>query len=179
MLSADHKFDLFTYHIAQIVQQSFAEAFHLIFPQRNPDLTDLFNCHEPLESVNQDWRSRQVSELLGEMRLGILRAGNWRHSRPKSGSGDDDKNLHEAHSCESDGATDIEQTIVPTQEINDRPEEQGQISDGKEDPQLGRAETPERDVEFSEGMSCEIRLDGKHQKCNEQADRDCWMHVAR
>src|SRR5437870_10707912 len=59
-----------------------------------------------------------------------------------------------------------------------RLKEQGDISSRQENSYLRRPKTPERNLKLAKCMSCEIRLNGKQQKNQQQTNCDVRMHVA-
>jgi hypothetical protein len=94
VLASNHQLDLLLAHGARFFLQPLAKAFDLIFSQRDPDFGDLVDGSEPAQRVDEDRRSGKLGELLRKMRLTVFRARHWGHACPKTGSGNNDNNLH-------------------------------------------------------------------------------------
>src|ERR1700739_2705497 len=77
---------------------------------------------------------------------------------------DCEKDDHQAHPEEADGAPDIEEPVSVMKHY--RPAQQGQVPDSEQQAQLCRAKTPERKPKFAEGVSREIGLNREHEEAD-------------
>src|ERR1039458_9538719 len=85
---------------------------------------------------------------------------------------------HERHAGDADRAADVEEQPPASQQSDLGPIEQRDVSDTQKQAQLRGAETPEGEMEGTDGVSRKIDFDGKHEVGDEQSESDVQAHIS-
>ena len=95
---------------------------------------------------------------------------------PCVSDGGDDQNDH--HPEDANYTTDIEQSVRLSQDLNSGEAEQRKVTNHQQNPQLRRAEFPERQFEFPYRVSRQVDVDRQHKIRDQNSSSYTVAHIA-